>query len=63
MLTLVSDYIVQDARFHVIAGVGCTNASDNSVLTLLLLYSWSVVLPLISITVYYRMSITHIDII
>ena len=63
MSTLVSDYTVQGARFQVIAGFGCGNASDRSVLTLLLLNSWSVVLPLISITIYYRKSTTHIGMI
>ena len=63
MLTLVSDYIVQGVRFEVLAGFGCTDEIDNSVLSVLLLYTWPVILPLISITVYYRMSITHIDMI
>ena len=60
MLTPVSDYIVQGARFEVLAGFGCTNAAGDLVLTFLLLYSWPVILPLISVTVYYRMSTTHI---
>ena len=60
MLIPVSDYIVQGARFTVFAGFGCTNASDGSVLTILLIYSWPVVLPLVSITVYYRMLYMHI---
>ena len=60
---IVSDYIVQASRFGVIAGFGCTNDADNSVLSLLLLSSWPVFLALISITVYYRMSTTHIDMI
>ena len=63
MATLVSDYIVQWACFEVLAGFGCTDAADNSVLTLLLLNSWFVILPLISITVYYRMLRTHIGMI
>ena len=63
MLTPVSDYIVQDARFQVLAGFGCTNVPDNAVFSVLLLYTWPVILPLISITIYYRMSITHIDVI
>ena len=63
MLTLVLDYIVQDARFEVLSGFGCANASDGSVLSLLLINSWPVILPLISVTVYYRMSPTHIGMI
>ena len=61
--TLVSDYIVQGARFEVFAGFGCTNAADSVVLSPLLLNSWSVILPLISITIYYRMSTKHIGMI
>ena len=57
--TLLSDYIVQGARFTVYAGFGCTNTVDGSVLSILLLGSWSVTLPLFSITVYYRMSGMH----
>ena len=63
MLTPVSDYIVQAARFEVLAGFGCGDSSDNSALALLLLNSWFVILPLISVTVYYRMSPTHIGMI
>ena len=63
MVTLVSDYIVQGARFEVLAGFGCGDSSDNSVLNILLIGSWSVIIPLLSVTVYYRMSTTHIDMI
>ena len=63
VLTLMPDYIVQDARFQAIAGFGCTNAQDNVVLSLLLVYTWPVILPLISITIYYRMSTAYIDMI
>ncbi|VDB95776.1 unnamed protein product [Peniophora sp. CBMAI 1063] len=46
-------YVVQGARFKVLEGFGCTNTPDGSILTLLLLYSWNVLPPLVSITVYY----------
>ncbi|VDB95773.1 unnamed protein product [Peniophora sp. CBMAI 1063] len=46
-------YVVQGARFKVSDGFGCTNVPDNSILSILLLYSWSVVPPLVSITMYY----------
>ncbi|VDB92186.1 unnamed protein product [Peniophora sp. CBMAI 1063] len=46
-------YIVQGARFEVKEGVGCTNAPESSMLSILLLNSWNVLPPLVSITVYY----------
>ncbi|VDB92170.1 unnamed protein product [Peniophora sp. CBMAI 1063] len=46
-------YVVQVARFQVVEGSGCTNVPDGSILTILLIYSWSVLPPLVSITVYY----------
>ncbi|VDB95783.1 unnamed protein product [Peniophora sp. CBMAI 1063] len=46
-------YVVQWARFQVDEGLGCGNASDKSMLALLLLNSWNVLPPLMSITVYY----------
>ena len=63
MLILVSDYIVQPTRFQMLSGFGCGSAADNSVLSLLLVYTWLVILPLISITIYYRMSTAYIDMI
>ena len=63
VLRLVSDYIVQEYRFAVFAGFGCMSAPDGSVLGLLLMDSWSVIFPLLSITIYYRMSTKHIGII
>ena len=53
---VAKDYIVQWPRFQVDEGFGCTNAYDGSVLSILLVDSWTVLLPLISIVVYYRMS-------
>ena len=53
---LAEDYIVQDYRFQVEEGFGCGNSMDGSVLEILLVDSWTVILPLISVVVYYRAS-------
>ena len=53
---LAKDYVVQGARFEVDEGFGCGTATDGSVLGILLVYSWTVLLPLISVVVYYRAS-------
>lgn len=50
------DYIVQDERFAVVQGFGCTNNADGSILSILLISSWTVILPLISVAIYYRAS-------
>ncbi|VDC04731.1 unnamed protein product [Peniophora sp. CBMAI 1063] len=46
-------YIVQWPRFSVEEGFGCDNSTDGSILGILLLNSWNVISPLVSITVYY----------
>ncbi|VDB86864.1 unnamed protein product [Peniophora sp. CBMAI 1063] len=46
-------FIVQDVRFAVFEGFGCTNAANVSILSLLLVLSWGVVPPLLSIIFYY----------
>ncbi|VDC02197.1 unnamed protein product [Peniophora sp. CBMAI 1063] len=46
-------YIVQSYRFQVTEGFGCNNSIDGSILSILLVFSWNVVPPLISITIYY----------
>ncbi|KZV63365.1 fungal pheromone STE3G-protein-coupled receptor [Peniophora sp. CONT] len=46
-------YIVQAVRFQIIDGFGCTNNPDGSLLGILLIWSWSAITPLLSITVYY----------
>ena len=56
LLILLSDYAVQKARFQVFTGFGCTDDTDGSGLSLLLINSWTVIPPLFSITVYYRTS-------
>ncbi|KZV66406.1 STE3-domain-containing protein [Peniophora sp. CONT] len=46
-------YVVQLLRFEVEEGFGCINAQDGSVLDILLLWSWTVIPPLLSIVLYY----------
>ncbi|KZV63973.1 fungal pheromone STE3G-protein-coupled receptor [Peniophora sp. CONT] len=46
-------YMVQALRFEVDEGFGCDEALDSSILQFLLLNSWGVASPLVSITVYY----------
>ncbi|VDB95515.1 unnamed protein product [Peniophora sp. CBMAI 1063] len=46
-------YVVQWLRFEVDEGFGCTNSPDNSILHILLIRSWTVIPPLVSITFYY----------
>ena len=53
---LLPDYVNQVARFEIDVGFGCTNSGDDSALALLTLSSWTVVIPIISIVVYYRKS-------
>ncbi|KZV59905.1 STE3-domain-containing protein [Peniophora sp. CONT] len=53
ILTCLSDYIVQGARFQVEEGFGCTNAVHYSILAVLLVQVWSVAPPLLSVLVYY----------
>ncbi|KZV61732.1 STE3-domain-containing protein [Peniophora sp. CONT] len=50
---LLQDYIVQLLRFEVVEGFGCQDAQDNSILALLLVNSWSIIPPLLSIVIYY----------
>ncbi|VDC06523.1 unnamed protein product [Peniophora sp. CBMAI 1063] len=51
-LSPLEDYVVQELRFQVDEGFGCTNASDNSILSILLVRSWTVVIPMVSIIIY-----------
>ncbi|VDB95527.1 unnamed protein product [Peniophora sp. CBMAI 1063] len=46
-------YVVQWYRFEVIEGFGCAESSDGSILNILLLKSWTVIPPLVSVTFYY----------
>ncbi|VDC00590.1 unnamed protein product [Peniophora sp. CBMAI 1063] len=46
-------YVVQQLRFEVDEGFGCTNSADGSLLSILLMYSVPVVAPAVSIVVYY----------
>ena len=54
---LYQDYVVQILRFQVDEGFGCTNSVDTSILTILLINSWSVIIPLLSLVIYYRASV------
>ena len=56
-MLLHSDYANQGARFEVFEGIGCTDAPVPSILEVLVLESWEVILPLISVIFYYRDSI------
>jgi hypothetical protein len=51
---IYTDYVVQTTRFTVVEGFGCKTSVPNGGLPLLLINSWTVLLPLISITVYSR---------
>ena len=53
-LSMWQDYTVQSVRFEVEEVFGCADAADDSVLRILLLNSWSVTAPLVSIIFYYR---------
>ncbi|VDC04645.1 unnamed protein product [Peniophora sp. CBMAI 1063] len=46
-------YVVQQLRFEVLEGFGCSNSQDGSILDLLLIWSWTVFPPLVSVIVYY----------
>ncbi|KZV73945.1 STE3-domain-containing protein [Peniophora sp. CONT] len=46
-------YVNQNARFQVLEGFGCTNTMAGSILAILLVRSWSVIPPLLSIALYY----------
>ncbi|KZV66104.1 fungal pheromone STE3G-protein-coupled receptor [Peniophora sp. CONT] len=46
--------LIQDARFTVLEGFGCSNSLAPSGVWILLVQTWSIVPPLISITFYYR---------
>ncbi|KZV69107.1 STE3-domain-containing protein [Peniophora sp. CONT] len=46
-------YVNQGARFRVLEGLGCKDAEQVSILDTMILESWTVVCPLISIVFYY----------
>ncbi|VDB95531.1 unnamed protein product [Peniophora sp. CBMAI 1063] len=46
-------YVVQWLRFEVVEGFGCTDSSDGSILYILLIVSWTLIPPFVSITFYY----------
>ena len=56
MFTCPKDYVNENSRFQVLEGTGCGDAAPVSILNILVLQSWAVTAPLLSITVYYRRS-------
>ncbi|KZV63368.1 STE3-domain-containing protein [Peniophora sp. CONT] len=46
-------YIVQGARFAVYGGFGCESSADGSILGILLIPSWAITSPLLSVIIYY----------
>ena len=48
------DYVVQNLRFEIEEGFGCTNAQSDTVLTIIFIQIWGVVPPLLSVVFYYR---------
>ena len=55
-LMISTDYVNQDARFEVVEGFGCSNASSGSILKILIIDTWSFIPPLLSIIIYCRAS-------
>jgi hypothetical protein len=53
---ILSDYINQGVRFEVQEGFGCTGGTSGGGIDILLLKSWSIVLPLVSALFYFRKS-------
>ncbi|KZV64274.1 STE3-domain-containing protein [Peniophora sp. CONT] len=53
VLTLCTDYVVQAERFQVLEVFGCSNALSDGALTFSILFLSSVLIPLISVTIYY----------
>jgi hypothetical protein len=51
------DYIVQAARFEIISGFGCISATNPDGVSLLIIRSWGILLPLISVIFYCRASL------
>ncbi|KZV66402.1 STE3-domain-containing protein [Peniophora sp. CONT] len=50
---IVAGPFFQTLRFEVIEGTGCQTSADGSILDLLLNWSWNVIPPLFSVTIYY----------
>jgi hypothetical protein len=59
IVPLHEDYIVQAARFEIISGFGCIPAANLDGVDLILLHSWVIILPLISVVFYFRESIIY----
>lgn len=54
MLSIQEDYVVQDGRYVIVEELGCDNAEDFSGLSIILIDSWSIIFPLISLIFYAR---------
>ncbi|KZV66404.1 STE3-domain-containing protein [Peniophora sp. CONT] len=50
---IVGGPFFQQLRFEVLEGSGCSNSQDGSILDILLIWSWTVIPPLASVTIYY----------
>ena len=50
------DYVVQGLRFQVLESFGCSDAVSNDVLGLLFSSIGSILMPLLSLIIYYRLS-------
>ncbi|VDC00134.1 unnamed protein product [Peniophora sp. CBMAI 1063] len=46
-------YINQGARFEILEGFGCSASSSRSILSFLTMDSWTIILPLVSMIMYY----------
>lgn len=55
VLTRGKDYIVQGARYQIVEELGCNGTEDYSGVSVLLVDSWTITLPTISLVYYTRM--------
>ena len=56
MISTGLDYVVQGARFQILEGFGCSSGVTTDGLSILLVYVWSIIPPLVSAIFYYRTS-------
>lgn len=54
MIKHLTDYIVQGARYEVLEELGCANTEVLSGLSIILIESWSIIFPFISLVYYAR---------
>jgi hypothetical protein len=55
------DYIVQAARFQIVSGFGCVYTTKPDAVELMLVRSWSIILPLVSVMFYFRKLIPNFE--